>query len=344
MRHWNGSAARLATLLLTLVLMTMLMVSCGDATTTTSAGQTSTIHTKFTVALSAEDLYSFFEPRVAETEGFFEKRGLDVELVVVDSTEGAVTAFASGNVNILDGDLGAYLRAAAVDQFHPVAFYARDDTGVFDIMAPDDSPIQKVEDLEGKTIGVNSEDDPGMTLILALNTELNLNVKSLVVQEPLGAIAAFGRGEIDAYAGADADFAVMLNRGMKMRSVIPDAVKAINGGDCYWALRDTMNADPAAFTAFTQALQEARAWIGNDPQKLLEWANKVEPIAEEDMPLNMALATMVLQMRPSLEKISPYGYIKPDLWQTWWDNLVKTGVIDPSIGKPTDFYTDEFFE
>lgn len=349
MKRWRSRTVLLGVLVLGLVLMMVVMASCGEETTTTSQGEAATTpgeapQTKFTVALTAEDLYSFFEPRVAVTEGFFADRGLDVELVVVDSTEGAITAFAAGHVNIIDGDPGAYLRAAALGQFNPVMFYARDDSGVFDIMVPEGSPIQSEADLEGKVIGVNADDDPGMSLILALEPVLGIKVESQIVGDPLGAIAGLDRGDIDAYAGADGDFAVILNRDMAMRSIVPASIKGINGGDGYWALQETMDADPAAFRAFVEGLQEARAWIGNDQQKLVDWANSVEPIAEEDMDLNNALATMVLQMRPPLSDISPYGYIVPELWQTWWDNLVMLEIIDPSVGEPTEFYTNEFFD
>ena len=345
----NGRVTSITLLLLSLMLVMLLAASCGEEETTTSEGAATTgegaaPQTKLTVALTAEDLYSFYEPRVAYTEGFFEERGLEVELVVVDSTEGAITAFAAGHVNIIDGDPGAYLRTAAVDQFHPLMFYARDDSSVFDIMVPEDSPIQSAEDLEGKVIGVNEEDDPGMSLILALEPVLGVSVDYEFVGDALGAIAGLDRGDIDAYAGADGDFAVILNRGMGMRTVVPASIRGINGGDGYWALRETMDKDPAAFQAYVDALQEARAYIGDDYQKLVDWADSVEPIAEEDMDLNLALATMVLQMRPPLSDISPYGYIVPELWKQWWENLIMLEILDPSIGEPTDFYTNEFFE
>jgi ABC-type nitrate/sulfonate/bicarbonate transport system substrate-binding protein len=339
------------------MLMMVLIASCGGgtdeststsaagATTTSAAGSTSAseppIHTKFTVLLSAPDPYSFFEPLVAISEGFFRKRGLEVETVVVNSTEGAITGLASGNGNVVDGDLGAYLRAAAIGQFHPIAFYMRDDSGVFDILVPMDSPIQKVEDLDGKVIGVNSEEDPGASLVLSLNPTLGITPKMLVVEDPMGALAALERGEIAAYSGADGDVAPMLARGIQLRSVVPASIRAINGGDGYWSTRELMDDDPAAFRAFVAGLQEGRAYIGQDPQKLVDWANSVEPILPEDMAYNLALATVVISQRPTY--ITPVGYIMPDLWQTWWDGLVKVGVIDPAIGKPTDFYTNEFF-
>ena len=348
---------RIGLLCVGLVFMAVLIASCGNgsaATTTTGPGASTTASAavstttgsqaapaEFTVLLPHPAPYMFFESIVAAAEGFFEKRGLKVQIQVVDGTEGEITAFASGQGNILWGDLGSYLRAAAVGQFRPVAFYLIEPIGMFDIVVPDDSPIKTAQDLDGKVVGVTTEQDPGATMVTNMNKMLGINAKMLVVTDSMQAIAAFDRGDIVAFAGGIADTAVMQAQGMSLRSVIPANIRSANGGNAYWATREVMDKNPEAMKALVAGLQEARAFIGDDPQKLVDWVNAQEPIPAEEKPFHLAVATMVLGTRPT--DVTPVGYIEPAQWQTWWDALVSAKVIDPAIGKPTDFYTNEFF-
>jgi NitT/TauT family transport system substrate-binding protein len=351
MGRWNNRVRTVAVgaLLLGLVLMAVLIASCGgsDTSTTTSAGgSTATTgqaaSTEFTILLPHPAPYMFYESLVAAGEGFFEKRGLKVKIEVVDGTEGEITGFAAGLGNILWGDLGSYLRSAATDQFHPIAFYLIEPIGMFDIMVPEDSPIKTAADLDGKVIGVTTAEDPGATMVTNMNSTLGINAKMLVVIEAMQAIAALNRGEIDAFAGGIADTAVMQAQGIAMRSVIPANIRTANGGNAYWSTRELMDADPAAFRGIVAGLQEARAFIGDDPQKLVDWVNAQEAIPAEDMPFHLAVATGVVATRPT--DITPVGFIPPATWQSWWDSLVASKVIDPKIGAATDFYTNEFFQ
>ena len=89
------------------------------------------------------------------------------------------------------------------------------------------------------------------------------------------------------------------------------------------------------------ALQEAEAYIGYDPQKLVDWANSQEPIAAEDMGFSLELAKQMIALRPT--DITPVGYIVPEMFQQWWDGFLVNKIIDSSLGAPTDYYTNEFF-
>ena len=152
--------------------------SVAGATTTTAAGATTTsvaaqttttapaAPTEFTVLVTNPLLMPFYEVHIAVEQGFFAKRGLDVKVVAVDGTDAAIQAFASGQGHIVQGAVGSYLRPSAVGSFHPVAFFMVTLAGVFDIVVPKDSALQKPAELDGKVIGANTEQDPGGSLIL----------------------------------------------------------------------------------------------------------------------------------------------------------------------------------
>ena len=370
MKHWRRRAGLLGGLCLVLMLMMVLVAACGGTTTTTTAaggattsaaaqttttaaGATTTSVAQstttaaaapaaFTVLVTNPALYPYMEAYVAVSEGFFTKRGLTIKIEPADGTAGAIQAFAAGTGEIVYGDMGSYLRPEATKQFTPVCFYMVTNSGVFDIVVPDASPIKTGADLNGKVIGANAEEDPGNALIRNLDTTLGITTQTLFTGDHLQALAAMDRGEIAAYAGSLPDIAVLLGRGVKLRSVAPVSIRSVNGGSGFWAKRATMDANPAAFKAFVAAIQEAHDWIGGDPQKLVDWANKQEAIPAEDMAYNLSLAQVLIGLRPT--DVTPTGFIDPATWTKWWDGLVANKVVDPSIGKPTDFFTDEFFK
>jgi ABC-type nitrate/sulfonate/bicarbonate transport system substrate-binding protein len=265
-------------------------------------------------------LYPYYEAYVAVSQGFFEKRGLKVSIQPADGTAGAIQSFAAGVGQIVYGDMGSYLRPEATKQFTPVCFYMVTNNG--------------------KVIGANAEEDPGTALIRNLDTTLGIKTEILFTGDHLQALAAMDRGEIAAYAGSLPDIAVLLGRGIKLRSVAPADVRSVNGGSGFWSKRETMDTNPAAFKAFVAAIQEAHEYIGDDPQKLVDWSNAQEAIPAEDMAYNVALAKVLIGLRPT--DVTPLGFINPATWTKWWDGLIANKVLDPSLGKPEAFFTNEF--
>jgi NitT/TauT family transport system substrate-binding protein len=339
-----------------LVLLAMLAAACGggtdESTTTTAGGATTTTAggavttttpaapTEFTVLVSNPALYPFYELYIGVAKGFFEKRNLKVTIQVVDGTPGIITGFAANQGQIVYGDLGSFLRPTASSQFTPVAFYMNNNVGVFDIIVPDSSPVKTAADLNGKVIGANSEDDPGVALIRNLDRSLGITNEILYTGDHLQALAAFDRGEIAAYAGSLPDLAVLQARGVKLRSVAPTDIRTASGGSGFWSKRETMNANPEAFKAFVAAIQDTQKWVDWNPQKIVDWVNSVDPIPADEMAYNLALATALMGLRA--KEVTPLGYIDPAVWQKWWDDMVANQVINPSMGAPTDFYTNEF--
>ncbi len=368
MRRWNSRTVRIGALVVGLMLLAVLIAACGGgtdesttttaagpatttagpattvgATTTTAAPTTTTVAaapTKLRVLISSPAVYPFYEPYVAKSQGFFEKRGLDVTISEVDGSEGTITAFASGQGDIMQGDIST-LNPKTVAQIKPVMFYMFM-TSIFSIYVPADSAIQGPADLNGKVIGVNSEQDPGMSLIKTMNLKYNIEATSLVVVEAAQALAALDRGDIVAYASSATGAARIEAAGKPMRSIIPKEMVDASGGFGYWATREFMNAHVDAMKAYVAALQEARAYIADDPQKLVDWANSQTPIPAAELAFRKALSKAVIDIRP--KDVTPVGSIPPAKWTLWWDTLVANKTIDPTImGSPTDWYTNEFF-
>lgn len=343
MRRWNGRTVRIGALCLGLMLMMVLVAACGGSTTTTTGAATSTTAAaapvKLRVLISSPAVYPFYEVYVANTQGFFAKRNIEVEILEVEGSEGTTTAFAAGQAEIMQGDVST-LNPAVLKQFTPIMFF-NFMTSIFDIVVPEDSPIKSPEELDGKVVGVNSDQDPGMSLIKSVEVKYGIKITPLITIEAAQALAGFDRGDIVAYASSLTGAARIEAAGTPMRSILPQEMVDASGGFGYWAKRETMDATPEAFKAFVAGLQEARAYIADDPQKLVDWANAQTPIPADELAFRKALSEAVISIRPT---VKPAGYIDPAVWQLWWDTLIENKTIDASVGKPTDFYTNEFFD
>ena len=161
-----------------------------------------------------------------------------------------------------------------------------------------------------------------------------------MVNDPVGALAAFERGDIVAYAGALPDIATLQARGFPLRSIIPTSLRAANGGDTYWALRETMDKNPAAFKAYVAALAEARAYIG---RRCAETGGLGRTRSRRYPPRTCPSTSPSPRRFLSCgRQWHARGSSTPLSGSQWWDTLVANKVIDPAIGKPTDFYTNEF--
>ena len=180
-----------------------------------------------------------------------------------------------------------------------------------------------------------------MSLIKTIEKTYGITITPLIVNEAAQALAALDRGDAVAYASSLTGVARIEAAGKAMREIIPQEMVNASGGFGYWASRQTMDKNPAAMKAYVEGLQEARAYIGDDPQKLVDWANSQNPIPAAELEFRKALSAAVISIRP--KDIEPVGSIPARQMELWWDTLVANGTITAAIGQPTDFYTNEFF-
>jgi NitT/TauT family transport system substrate-binding protein len=346
MRRWNSRTVRVGALVLGLMLMTVLMASCGGSTSTTTSAADDTATTapmaptELTLILPNPAAIPWFEAYVANSQGFFAKRNLTVKIVAVEGGDATLTAFAAGQAQIASMDSAVLMRAAgSKPEFKPVMFYLITNSGNFDILVPADSPIKTLAELDGKVVAANTEEDGGSILINTVNKQLGINIKKLICGDVLQALAGFDRGDIVAYACNTTDIATMESQGFAVRGLLTPEMRAASGSLAYWATRDTVTAKPQALKAFAAALQEARAYIGDDQQKLVDWMNAQSPIAADQMAFQKALAKAFLGLRPT--DVTPVGSIPPATFDLVFNNLLAQGVVK---GQATDFYTNEFFD
>lgn len=131
-------------------------------------------------------------------KGYFDKEGLDIELVQFTAGPPEVAAMISGDIDVGYIGHGAHLLACQGQ----VKLFALDCTSLADeLLVSSASGVKKIEDLKGKTIATQLGTSGEVILNLALEskglTRADVNVVNM---DMAGAVSAFISGKVDAAA------------------------------------------------------------------------------------------------------------------------------------------------
>jgi NitT/TauT family transport system substrate-binding protein len=157
---------------------------------------------------------------IAMKMGWFKKEGIDVELVPLagsaDCTKTVVTReimFALPSVEPL--------AAARAQGVKAKIFYTAYQGNIYGIAVPQDSPVQKITDLKGKTIGVISMGSAGVpvakALVAAAGLDPEKDVTIVAAGEGAQTAAMVRNKAVDALSQFDTQYAMVDNAGVKLR-------------------------------------------------------------------------------------------------------------------------------
>lgn len=303
--------------------------------------------TQISIVAPAPTVIPFYPVYVADHQGFFEEEGLDVTINTVEGTDPVVQALASGQVEIGEIVTSTILIAGTSrDDFDPVMFHLDYGKSPFDVVVESDSDVEEPADLEGMTIGVGTPEGAERVTAQALMGTAGLqegeDYEFLVVGDAGQAIAAFDRGDIDAYAGGIGDLSVLRARGLDLRSISSDQFRSRTGIGLV-ALQSYVDENPEILEAISRAATRGYEFIGDDAEKLVEITGEISPPQVEERDVALVLAETAIELR-ELEQGDTVGMNDPEQWQRWWGTLVEQGAIDESATDKTveDFYTNEY--
>ncbi|HEX8868705.1 MAG TPA: phosphate/phosphite/phosphonate ABC transporter substrate-binding protein [Lentzea sp.] len=138
---------------------TLVLTACASATSTSSGGCPNNGHVRFGVE-PYEDPAKLKPAYEVLAKALTKKLGCEVELQIVDDYAAEVLAMRNGKLELAEfGPLG-YVFASQKAKAEPLASFA-DGTGKLTsytagIWVAEDSPIQKIEDLAGKSLALSS--------------------------------------------------------------------------------------------------------------------------------------------------------------------------------------------
>ena len=280
-------------------------------------------------------------------EGYMEEEGLKVNVQAVDGSSQVLQALAAGQGQI--GLPGPAPVLAARERGEDVVFiYNLNPKSIFGIVVREESPYQQPADLKGKVIGVGTADGAEVgfarTILSASGMTEGTDYTFLPVGDGGTAAAAFERGDIEAYAAATSDAAIMTTRGLKLREITPEEFKGYFGNG-YAVLRSYLEENRDVVEKFGRALVRGTKF-GMDPanrEKVLQHAAAGNPQEGEDTALANALFDQLLVKMDIGDQAEGYGYQAPENWETWQQSLMSSGGLkqEQDLSKA---FTNEFVE
>lgn len=168
------------------------------------------------------------------------------------------------------------------------------------ILVPQNSPIQSVKDLKGKTVGLNKGSNVHFLLVKALEKN-GLSYSDITVKflPPADGRAAFEKGAIDAWVIWD-PFQASAEVASKAR-VLTTAEGIVPNYQFYLGSRSFAAANPKVITALIGAIDETNAWIQKDPAAAVA---ELAPTTGIPAPiLSIAIGRQSFGVKPLTDKV-----------------------------------------
>jgi NitT/TauT family transport system substrate-binding protein len=228
-------------------------------------------------------------------QGFFEDRGMDIELVPGSGGAAAVPGvvsgdydFSFGNVTsvLLAGSEGLPLRIVA----NGVSSTGDPETDFSGVVVPEASPIQDAADLGGKKVAVNNLKNIGeVTIRKAIDDAGGDPTDVEFVELPFPEMpAAVAAGNVDAAWVVEPFLTV--SKGQGARSVLAPFAEPIENLTvaCYFTTEQMLQEDPELVDEFQAAMQESLAYAQENPdevRRIILTYTQVPPAAAEQIAL-----------------------------------------------------------
>jgi ABC-type nitrate/sulfonate/bicarbonate transport system substrate-binding protein len=280
---------------------------------------------------------------VASTSGLFEKNGLKVNIIGGTGSSTAVQQTVAGQVQIARTGGIDIVRAIAQKSAPIRAIATVSQSSTWNIISSQDAPVNKVEDLAGKTVGIvsaggGSEDT--INIVLAGANVPKESVKRQVVGNSPGAFDLVKLKRIDAFI---CDLSVVSN----LKSInAPMVTLALDPfisipGQAYIASPDTIDKHGDMLLGYLKAVKAAIEQIIADQSG----DNTLKMMQPFDFPElrepKKALASMQAEESVWMSKgKNNILRIFPDAWKKGWDQMAGAGLVSP--GDASTAYTTEF--
>ncbi|MBF9030127.1 ABC transporter substrate-binding protein [Rhodobacterales bacterium HKCCE3408] len=306
--------------------------------------------TEITVAVPNPSAITWAPMWAAIGEGYFEEEGLSVEVQAVDGSSQVLQAMSAGQADIGAPGPGPVLgaRSRGLDVVFLYNLYPK---SVFGLLVQADSEFNEPTDLQGSTIGVGTADGAEVSFARAILSDAGMTEGEDYTFLPVGdggtAAVAFLRGDVDAYAGAVSDAAILANRGLNLREITPEPYLAFFGNG-YAALQGYIDENPEVIEGFGNAIVRGMRFI-SDPaneEAALNHMAAGNPQEGEDREFaSSLLAAVVERMTPTDTYMGEgYGYQPPEHWETWQESLLAAGDLDAPFDDLTAGYSNAWIE
>ncbi|MBV0891372.1 ABC transporter substrate-binding protein [Paracoccus sp. Z118] len=284
----------------------------------------------------------------AQGEGYFEQEGVNVNIEALNGSGAVLQALAAGQAQVGNPGAGPFLQARARDV--PVKMiYRLNPLSSYSLVVPADSDVTDPAGLKGTVIGIGTADGAEAAFARSILTEAGLtegeDYSFLVVGDGGQATAGFLRDDIDAYAAATSDVAILNQRGVELTPITPEKYKTFFGNSLA-ASEEWLAANPEDVEGFGRALVRGAKWAA-DPanrEKLIEHIAAENPQEVEDTEFANALIDQIIVRQTPFEPEKGYGYQDQAAWDAWQDSLVASGDLEAPLPDLSAVYTNEYID
>ena len=227
------------------------------------------------VAVGGRGIGETFVTEVGDKAGLFKKHNLALDIFYTDGggeTQQAVISN-SAQIGVASGFLGAI---GVFAKGAPVRIIGGSYTGGSQVFwyVPANSPIQKVQDLEGKTVAYSTNGSSTHAGALALQKHYKVNFKLTKTGNAAATLTAAMSGQVDA-GWAGAPFGVTELEAGKTRLIMkssesPEFDKQT--GRVIIANADELKARPDVFVRYLRGYRDSLHWIYSTPEGLKAYA------------------------------------------------------------------------
>jgi NitT/TauT family transport system substrate-binding protein len=290
---------------------------------------------------------------VATKMGWYREEGIEVELVPLagsgDCTKTVVTKevpFALPSVEPL--------AAARAQGARAKIFYTAYQGNIYGIAVPADSPIQRISDLKGKTIGVISMGSGGVPVAKALVATAGLDpqrdVTIVVAGEGAQTAAMLRNKQVDALSQFDTQYAMVENAGVKLRLLDTKEIDRFPSNG-FLALEETIKLRRREAVGLARGYAKGTIFAIHNPEAAIRILYEVFPQTKptgKDEATAIRDDARVLQARIQnwkLEKagVKKWGENSEANYTAYADFMLKWGIIKEKVSA-ADLITNELID
>lgn len=309
-----------------------------------------TAETAITVAVPNPSAITWTPLWVAIGEGYFADAGLGITVEAVDGSSQVLQAMAAGQAQIGAPGPGPVLAARSRD-VDVVFLYNLYPKSVFGLMVKDESPYQAPADLKGQVIGVGTADGAEVAFAQAILGDLGLTEGTDYTFLPVGdggtAAVAFMGDEVEAYAAAVSDAAILASRGLNLREITPERYLAFFGNG-FAALRDYMDENPEVIEGFGKALVRGMNFALDPANQdaVLAHCAAGNPQEGEDKDFAASLLAAVLERMTPTDAVRDqgFGYQPPEHWELWHQSAIDGGTLSEALPDLQAAYSNDYIK
>jgi NitT/TauT family transport system substrate-binding protein len=287
---------------------------------------------------------------VATKMGWFAQEGLDVEVVPLTGSTDCVKFVATREFLMTLPSM----EPLAIGRQQGVRiknFYTAYQTPGYAIAVPADSPIQKITDLRGKTIGVTNMASAGVIIARALAAASRLNpdtdINIVVAGEGAQPAALLRSKQIDALSQFDTQYALIENVGLKLRILDKRPIERFPSNG-FIALEETIQSRAKELAGFGRAYAKGTIFTIVNPEAAVRMLYEVFPFTRptgKDEATAIREDVHVLRARIPQLKLEPagvrrWGETNETNLREYMDFLLKWGVLKQRV-EAADLMTNE---